>query len=36
MAVTDTRDLTLTLPGKDISTSHILLRKYMNNPVVKR
>ena len=36
MAITDTRDLTLTLPGKDISTSHILLRKYMNNPVIKR
>lgn len=36
MAVTDTNDLTLTLPGKDISTSHILLRKYMNNPQIQR
>ncbi|MCA8032416.1 MULTISPECIES: hypothetical protein [Burkholderia] len=36
MAVTDTNDLTLTLPGKDISTSHILLRKYMNNPQIRR
>lgn len=36
MPVTDTNDVTLTLPGKDISTSHILLRKYMNNPVIKR
>lgn len=36
MAVTDTRDLPLVLPGKDINTSHILLRKYMNNPVIKR
>ncbi|UEP51450.1 hypothetical protein [Burkholderia ambifaria] len=36
MAVTDTNDLTLTLPGKEISTSHILLRKYMNNPQIQR
>lgn len=36
MAVTDTNDIRRTLSGKNISTSHILLQKYLNVPSVKR
>ncbi|RSZ57301.1 hypothetical protein HF313_11125 [Massilia atriviolacea] len=36
MAVTDTNDITRTLSGKNINTSHILLQKYLNVATVKR
>jgi hypothetical protein len=36
MAVTDTNDLARALPGKNISTSHILLQKYLKVASVKR
>lgn len=36
MSVPDTNDITLTLSGKNINTSHILLQKYLNVATVKR
>ncbi|WP_157660220.1 hypothetical protein [Burkholderia ubonensis] len=36
MGLTNTTDFSLMLPGKDISTSHILLLKYLNAKQVKR
>ena len=36
MAVADTNDITRTLPGKNVNTSHILLQKYLQVQSVKR